>query len=238
MMSTTVSTDTRAPRRQAPRPADPRRAAPRRDGPRRDDPRRDDPRRDDPRRDDPRRDDPRRVGLRREGLRPEDLRRVGLRREDLRPEDLRRDEVRPGIRRRPISRRAARPADGGSRPRQAVRAARQARDGAPPASRTPFILLVLAILGCGLVCLLVINTTLAAASFRISNLQEENTQAAQRVQELQQQVSTDQSASSIEQRALGLGMRPQPTLNFIDLRTGRRYSDPAHAPGAIPGYTP
>jgi hypothetical protein len=218
MMSTTVSTDTRAPRRQAPRPADPRRAAPRRGDPRRDDPGRDDPRRDDPGR--------------------EDLRRVGLRREDLRPEDLRRDEVRPGIRRRPISRRASRPADGGSRPRQAVRAARQARDGAPPASRTPFILLVLAILGCGLVCLLVINTTLAAASFRISNLQEENTQAAQRVQELQQQVSTDQSASSIEQRALRLGMRLQPTLNFIDLRTGRRYTDPAHASGTVPGYTP
>jgi hypothetical protein len=207
-MSTTVSTGTRAPRRQTPRRSDPRRA----------DPRRDEPRRDEPGQVDLRRDEPRRV--------------------DLRRQDLRRDEARPGIRRRPVSRRAARPAGDASRPRPAVRAVRQARDGAPSTSRTPFILLVLAMLGCGLVCLLVINTTLAAGSFRISNLQQENTQAAQRIQELQQQVSTDQSASSIQQRALRLGMRLQPTLNFIDLRTGRRYTDPAHASGAVPGYTP
>ena len=122
-----------------------------------------------------------------------------------------------------------------------VRLARPASDGARRhASRTTFILLVLAMLGGGLVCLLVINTTLAAASIQISNLQRENTQESQQVQELQQQVSTDRSASSIEQRALQLGMRPQPTLNFVNLRTGRRYTTPARVPGvaAVPGYTP
>jgi hypothetical protein len=108
------------------------------------------------------------------------------------------------------------------------------------ASRTTFILLLLAMLGGGLVCLLVINTTLAAASIRISNLQRENTQESQQVQELQQQVSADRSANSIEQRALRLGMRPQATLNFVNPRTGRRYTMPAHVPGvaAVPGYTP
>jgi hypothetical protein len=207
-MSTTVTTGTRAPRRQAPRRDDPRRAEPGRDG----------PRREDPGRDDRGRDEPGRV--------------------DLLRQDLRRDAAPPGTRRRPVSRRPARPAGDASRPRPAARAARQASDGAQPTSRTPFILLVLAMLGGGLVCLLLINTTLAAASFRISNLQQENTQGAQRIQQLQQQVSTDQSASSIEQRALRLGMRLQPTLNFIDLRTGRRYTDPAHGSGAVPGYTP
>src|SRR5260370_1350297 len=65
-------------------------------------------------------------------------------------------------------------------------------------------------------------------------------QAAQRVQELQQQVSTDESANSILQRALRLGMRAQPTLNFVDPQTGRRYATPAHVTGAyaVPGYTP
>jgi hypothetical protein len=108
------------------------------------------------------------------------------------------------------------------------------------ASRTTFILLILAMLSCGLVCLLVINTTLAAASIQISNLQRENTQESQQVQELQQQVSADRSANSIAQRALRLGMRPQPALNFVNLRTGRRYTTPAHVPGvaAVPGYTP
>ena len=217
-MSTTVSTGTRAPRRQAPRREDPRRDLPRRYDPG-----------EEPGRAEPGRDEPRRVDLGRQDLRRQDLR------QGLRP-----DAAPPGIRRRPVSRRPARPADDASSPRPAARAARQARDGAPPTSRTQFILLVLAMLGGGLVCLLLINTTLAAASFRISNLQQANTQAAQRIQQLQQQVSTDQSASSIEQRALRLGMLPQPTLNFIDLRTGRRYTDPAHATGtnAVPGYTP
>jgi hypothetical protein len=107
-------------------------------------------------------------------------------------------------------------------------------------SRTPFILLVLGLLSGGLVCLLVINTTLAAASFQISNLQQSNAAAAQRVQELQGQVAAGESPSSIEQRALRLGLRMQPVLNFIDLRNGRSYTTLSRDPGAnaVPGYTP
>ena len=99
---------------------------------------------------------------------------------------------------------------------------------------------MLALLGGGLICLLVINTTLAAASFQISNLQQSNTAAAQRVQELQWQIATEESPSSIEQRALRLGLRMQPVLNFIDLRNGRTYTTRSTAPGryAVPGYTP
>ena len=120
--------------------------------------------------------------------------------------------------------------------------ARQAEPGGRrAASRTPFILLVLGLLGSGLVCLLVINTTLAAASFRISALQQGNTQASERVEELQQQVAAEQSPVSIEQRALKLGLQVQPVLDFVDLRTGRSYVTPATVPGVVsapPGYTP
>ena len=119
--------------------------------------------------------------------------------------------------------------------------ARQAGAGRRPASRTPFILLVLGLLGSGLVCLLVINTTLAAASFRISALQQGNVQASERVEELQQQVAAEESPASIEQRALQLGLQVQPVLDFVDLRTGRSYVTPATVPGvstAPPGYTP
>jgi hypothetical protein len=120
--------------------------------------------------------------------------------------------------------------------------ARQAGGGGRrAASRTPFILLVLGLLGSGLVCLLVINTTLAAASFRISALQQGNVQASQRVEELQQQVAAEESPASLEQRALKLGLQVQPVLDFVDLRTGRSYITPATVPGvnsAPPGYTP
>jgi hypothetical protein len=107
-------------------------------------------------------------------------------------------------------------------------------------SRTPFILFVIGLLASGLVCLLVINTTLAAGSFQISKLQEENTAATQRLAQLQQQVSTEQSPGSIEQRAQRLGMRMQPVLNYLDLRNGRRYSTATHLPSNynVPGYTP
>jgi hypothetical protein len=112
--------------------------------------------------------------------------------------------------------------------------------GRRPASRTPFILLLLGLLGGGLLCLGVINTTLSAASYKINALQQSNAEAAQRAQQLQQQVATEESPSAIEQRALRLGMRMQPVLDFIDLRNDRSYTSPASVTGAdaVPGYTP
>jgi hypothetical protein len=142
---------------------------------------------------------------------------------------------------RTAARPAALPAAGTAPARRASPAPKPAGAGRRPVSRTPFILLVLGLLGGGLVCLLVINTTLAAGSFRISALQQGNAQASQRVEELQQQVATEESPSSIEQRALKLGLRMQPVLDFLDLRTGRSYATPATMPGVSvvpPGYTP
>src|SRR5258708_7004861 len=120
---------------------------------------------------------------------------------------------RPGMLGRP--RRADQSARPAAQPAGGARVARPATPAAPgpghvsgtwrrPVSRTPFILLVLALLGCGLVCLLVINTTLAAASFQISNLHRDNTQAPQRAHELHHQVPTAQPPNSILQRALRL----------------------------------
>ncbi len=106
--------------------------------------------------------------------------------------------------------------------------------------RTPFILLVLGLLGGGLVCLLVINTTLATATFRINNLQQRNVTLSQQEQALQQQVADEQSPARIEQRALQLGMRPQRQLRFLNARTGRVYQ-PGRVAGLIdvpPGYVP
>jgi len=147
--------------------------------------------------------------------------------------------VRP-LRPAPLPPKPAGPAAVPARPRAAGVAGDHHAAGRPATSRTPFILLLLGLLGGGLVCLLVINTTLAAASYRIENLQRGNAAATQQVQDLQQQVASEQSPGSIEQRAVKLGMRPQQVLNFVDLKTGRRYTMPSQAQGAaaVPGYTP
>ncbi len=99
---------------------------------------------------------------------------------------------------------------------------------------------MIGLLAGGLACLLVINTTLEAGSYQIGQLQQDNTAASQRLQELQQQVSSEQSPASIQQRALGLGLRQQQVLNFVDLRTGLTYTTTAKLPPIydVPGYTP
>ena len=107
-------------------------------------------------------------------------------------------------------------------------------------SRTPFVLLLIGLLGGGLVCLLLINTTLAQGSFQITAMQHKNAGLAQQEQALQQQITQEQSPASIAARARQLGMRPAGRLRFIDLKTGHIYNQPAHVPGVIPvpGYTP
>ena len=85
----------------------------------------------------------------------------------------------------------------------------------------PFVLLVLGLLGGGLICLLVINTTLGATSFRVSQLQSSNTTLSQEEHQLQQQVYAEQNPAQIANRAYQLGMRPQSQLNFLNLQTRR-----------------
>jgi len=98
----------------------------------------------------------------------------------------------------------------------------QDRAGAAAAlPRMPFVLLVLGLLGGGLICLLVINTTLGATSFRVSQLQSSNTTLSQEEHQLQQQVYAEQNPAQIANRAYQLGMRPQSQLNFLNLQTRR-----------------
>jgi outer membrane biosynthesis protein TonB len=107
--------------------------------------------------------------------------------------------------------------------------------------RMPFIVLVCGLLGGTLLSLLVISTTLAEGSFRITNLQSQLTQLSRQRQQLEEQVATAQSAQMIGERAYGLGMRPPGELRFIDLKTGRVRTDAgtgAVARISVPGYTP
>jgi hypothetical protein len=127
---------------------------------------------------------------------------------------------------RPATRPAPRPAIGRMRPRR---------------PRAPFILLLVGLLGGALISLLVISTTLAQGSYRITNLQEQNANLAKQEQLLTQQVAQASSPAQIAQEAEALGMRPDQDLQFINLKTGKIVSGhPSQAESeiSVPGYTP
>ena len=97
---------------------------------------------------------------------------------------------------------------------------------APRAPRTPFVLLVVGLLGGALVSLLLLNTVLAEDAFRLHDLQRQNTQMLQHEQALKVDVSKAESPAELARRAKELGMRPGPmTPRFVDTK-------PAGASGA------
>ena len=138
---------------------------------------------------------------------------------------------------RPVTVPGARPA-----PRTAGPAPRTAGPRARARSpRMPFILLLVGLLGGALVSLLVISTTLAQGAFRITSLQQQNANLARQEQTLSNQVAQASNPALIAKEAEQLGMRPNPRLGFIDLKTGKIIDGkPSAAEAAInvPGYTP
>jgi hypothetical protein len=110
--------------------------------------------------------------------------------------------------------------------------------------KLPFIVLLIVLLAGALVCILVISTTLAEGSFRISTLRQADNALARQQEQLQQQVASEQAPAMIAQRAEQLGMRPPGVLRFINLRPGRiattspagaeHASAGAHVPGTAP----
>ena len=112
--------------------------------------------------------------------------------------------IKPAI--KPATKPAIRPAVARTRPRH---------------PRAPFILLLVGLLGGALVSLLVISTTLAQGSYRITSLQQQNANLAKQEQLLAQQVAQASSPAQIAQQAEEFGMRPDPALQFINLKTGK-----------------
>jgi hypothetical protein len=104
----------------------------------------------------------------------------------------------------------------------------------------PFVLLLCGLLGGALISALVISTTLAEGSFRISKLRDATSALARQRQALEDQVAQAQSAQVIEQRASQLGMRRTGELWFVNLKTGQTTNDGPTWSGAAdaPGYAP
>lgn len=88
---------------------------------------------------------------------------------------------------------------------------------APAASmrRGPFIVLVLALVILGTVGLLVLNTVIAADSFRVQQLIQSNAELAVTEQGLQRQVNEALSPEALARAARDLGMIPAGQPGFI-----------------------
>jgi hypothetical protein len=108
-------------------------------------------------------------------------------------------------------------------------------------TRAPFIVLLVGLLGGALVSLLVISTTLAAGSFRISTLKQQNTNLTREEQALTAEVAQQSNPAYIAGEAQQLGMRQDPYLRFINLKTGKIVIGKASKSESaihVPGYTP
>ena len=146
---------------------------------------------------------------------------------------------------RPITGPGTRPPRPPRPPKPATRPARppltRTRTPGPRRPRAPFILLLVGLLCGALVSLLFISTTLAEGSYRITNLQQQNANLAKQEQLLTQQVAQASSPAQIAQEAEEFGMRPNPQLQFINLKTGKVVKGQVSKSDSeitTPGFTP
>ncbi|MEG3626230.1 septum formation initiator family protein [Streptomyces poriticola] len=99
----------------------------------------------------------------------------------------------------------------GRNPELKGRAARLARllpASGRQAARTPFILLVVLLLGGGLIGLLVLNSALSEGSFQLDDLKRETKSLTDQEQALQRDVDAYSAPEALQRRARELGMVP------------------------------
>lgn len=83
------------------------------------------------------------------------------------------------------------------------------------AARTPFVLLVVALLGGGLISLLLLNSALNQGSFQLSKLKRETTTLTDEEQALQRDVDGYSAPDALQRRAHELGLVPGGSPVFI-----------------------
>lgn len=95
----------------------------------------------------------------------------------------------------------------------------------PP--RMPFVLFVVALLAAGLVGLLLLNTELQRGTFQVTSLNTQADQLRDQQEQLERQVRTLQSPQNLADRALKMGMVPNPNPVFLRLSDGQVLGVPA-----------
>ncbi|MFE6662218.1 septum formation initiator family protein [Streptomyces sp. NPDC057697] len=99
---------------------------------------------------------------------------------------------------------------------RAARLVRLMPSGPSNAARTPFVLLVVVLLGGGLITLLVLNSALNEGSFRLSELKKRTTGLTDEQQALQHDVDNFSKPDALERRARELGMVPGGSPAFLN----------------------
>ncbi|MGW5636787.1 hypothetical protein [Streptomyces sp. NPDC003832] len=99
---------------------------------------------------------------------------------------------------------------------RAARLARLFPAGRAQAARTPFVLLVVLLLGGGLIGLLVLNSALSEGAFRLDDLQRETKSLTDEEQGLQRDVDAYSAPDALQRRARELGMVPGGDPAFLD----------------------
>ncbi|GAA4333599.1 septum formation initiator family protein [Streptomyces venetus] len=120
-----------------------------------------------------------------------------------------------------------------SKPELKGRAARLARllpTGPGQAARTPFVFLVVLLLGGGLICLLVLNSALSEGAFKLDDLQRETKSLTDEEQALQRDIDAYSAPEALQRRARELGMVPGGDPAFLD-PDGSVKGVPSAAPG-------
>ncbi|MER6029071.1 septum formation initiator family protein [Streptomyces sp. NPDC001851] len=99
---------------------------------------------------------------------------------------------------------------------RAARLARLLPAGRARAARTPFVLLVVLLLGGGLIGLLVLNSALSEGSFKLDALQKETRSLTDEEQALQRDIDAYSDPAALQRRARELGMVPGGDPAFLN----------------------
>lgn len=105
---------------------------------------------------------------------------------------------------------------------------RPAAATAGQAARMPFVLLVVALLGGGLISLLLLNSALNQGSFQLTKLKKETTALTDEQQALQRDVDAYSAPDALQRRAHELGLVPGGSPVFIG-SDGKVAGTPAQA---------
>ncbi len=100
----------------------------------------------------------------------------------------------------------------------------------------PFSVLVLVLLVAGLVGLLALSIHVQDQAFALKSRQQQAQELSSRVSDLEAQLNQARSPANLASRAAELGMIPNSSAAYIDLRSGKLLGDPRPAyANEIPG---